>query len=90
MRAKQIREMRIRIYEADLPDGAEGLSFSRGGDSYGIVLSERLTGDELTQAVIHELLHIWHDDNNKRGDVSQIEQERHREAERLFPYICTG
>lgn len=90
MKAKKVREIRIRFYEADLTEDIEAAGYARSQDDYVILFSDRLDHDGVTAAVVHEFLHIWHKDFNAPCNVARLEQERHREQERLFPDIFTA
>lgn len=68
----------VRIVYSDLPTTITG--FARRKDGFvTIVLNSRTSIDRQRECVIHEMLHIMHDDF-EACDVDLIETLRHKES----------
>lgn len=48
------------------------------------IVESRLPEDDRAAAFLHECLHLWHDDFKAEIPVNALEEERHRELERLL------
>ena len=79
----QERQLNITIRTAKLPAKANGATAETvKHKEYLILLNSDKSPEEQKKALIHEVLHIWHDDF-RRTDLNQIEGERSREAEEI-------
>lgn len=71
------REITIRLFEEDMPASIEAVSSKQ--DKYtAIYLNKNLPDQKRAASFLHEMLHVYHDDNTGT-DTVQIEKDRRRE-----------
>jgi len=79
-----ITPINITIHTAELPAKANGATMETLEQrDFLILLNSTKSPEEQKRALIHEVLHIWHDDF-RRTDLDQIESERDRETDYLL------
>ena len=74
------RNISIKLYTMDLPEGIHAFVTQWGCGTYWIFLNENENETQQTASFIHECLHIYHGDH-ERDDLTadQIEAIRHAE-----------
>lgn len=78
------RKAQLTIKTAPLPEKVRGLLQQTGGNTYTIYINSELSDDDQAAAFLHEALHLYHDDTNRKDPADAIEQERHAEIKRLL------
>lgn len=75
----------LKVIKVNLPDGINGTVALFGKDKYRIFINDKLPEDEQLKAFIHEMVHLYRGDLDKIGqDVNTIEEETHRETDRIM------
>ena len=85
------RNIKIRLIRTE---GIEGQKFPEkiGGavfklddsDNYMILINANRNERDQVLSFLHECLHIWHRDQDRRDLVDEIEKERHEELRELL------
>ena len=82
--------MRIIIKKADLPKSAHGAA-ATDDQNYYIVINENDTAAKQEETLIHEVLHIWRGDLDRKGEnAGQLDRIRHEEDEQRRRNCKTG
>lgn len=83
------REIVLRVYDPEpMPESIQAFSNKDIHGYYNIFLSAGRTEQERTADLLHEFLHIWHDDHDRQQvNIEQIELERREELARALQVI---
>lgn len=73
-----MKDFVVNIQHHKLSATIHGFAAPKDGD-YLIVVNEDDTEEQQRETVLHEMLHIMHNDFDKSGSVELIELERHEE-----------
>lgn len=84
------REITIRVYDPEpLPESISAVSNKAEDGHYNIFLSSNRTELERAADLLHEFLHIWHDDHDS-PDTERIELERREELAGILSALATA
>lgn len=80
---------KVRIIEADLPEGIRGLTAQPKGGDCIVMISTGTDKDRQAAAFLHECLHIWQGMHGEIDGktVDQIETDTRRDLRRILQYL---
>ena len=82
------RKLTLRIKSVPAPDNVHGAG-TRKGDAYLLLINENDTEQRQLLALLHEILHIWHNDydHGPGTDLTELERVRHEELKTLLQLL---
>ena len=83
------RNINIKMIRSEeLPDSVGGCILKQvGDDNYTILINGDKDESDQVLSFLHECLHIWHRDHDRRDPVDVIEKERHEELRELLSMV---
>ena len=80
------RNINIKMIRSEeLPDSVGGCILKQDGDdNYMMMINSEKSERAQVIAFLHDCLHIWHRDHDRRDPVDVIEKERHDELLELL------
>ena len=80
------RNINIKMIRSEeLPGSVGGCIFKQDGDdNYTMLINGDKDERDQVLSFLHECLHIWHRDHDRRDPVDVIEKERHEELRELL------
>ena len=80
------RHFNIDLMQVDFNGGVNAATIKRG-DGHAIVMNKSLDDKHQAAAFLHEMLHLYHNDNEYQGNIYQLEQERKQELRDLLQIL---
>lgn len=80
LKPESVAELQLRIVKVPLPASVNGVSTISQDGCYVVAVNSGLAEKEQTDAFIHEMLHIWHQDFETCGSLQHAEADRHQET----------